>query len=71
MKGMILAAFAALGVTAYIASAGIASLANGVAVLINAYSHSDPYENATNSLGGQRVGGGSGCSSVQAEQEAG
>jgi hypothetical protein len=71
MKGMILAVFVAFAITAGIASVGIASLDNAVAVLINASSHSDPYENATNSLGGQHVGGGSGCSSVQAEQEAG
>ena len=36
MKGVILAAFVAVAVTAGIASAGIASLAGGAAVLINA-----------------------------------
>jgi hypothetical protein len=38
MKGMILAAFIAVGVTGGIASAGIGSLADGAAVLINASS---------------------------------
>jgi hypothetical protein len=36
MKGVILAAFVAVAVTAGIASAGLASLADGAAVLINA-----------------------------------
>jgi hypothetical protein len=36
MKGVILAAFVAIAVTAGIASAGIASLANGASILINA-----------------------------------
>jgi hypothetical protein len=36
MKGVILAAFVAVSVTAGIASAGIASLDDGAAVLINA-----------------------------------
>jgi hypothetical protein len=36
MKGAILAAFVAIAVTAGIASAGIASLANGAGILINA-----------------------------------
>jgi hypothetical protein len=36
MKGVILAAFVAVAVTAGIASAGIASLADGATVLINA-----------------------------------
>jgi hypothetical protein len=52
MKEMVLAAFVAATLTAGIASAGIASLADGAAVLINASSHSDPHDNATNSLGG-------------------
>jgi hypothetical protein len=59
MKEVILAAFVALAVTAGIASAGIASLADGAAVLINASSHSDPHDNTTSSLGGPYVGGGS------------
>jgi X-X-X-Leu-X-X-Gly heptad repeat protein len=42
MKEMILAAFFALTLTA-----GIASLADGAAVLINASSHSDPHDNTT------------------------
>jgi hypothetical protein len=50
MKEMILAAFLALTVTAGIGSTGIASLADGAAVLINASSHSDPPDNTTNSL---------------------
>ena len=37
--------FVALAVTAGIASAGIASLDKGAAVLINASSHSDPNDN--------------------------
>jgi hypothetical protein len=36
MKGVILAAFVAVAVTAGIASAGIASLASGASILINA-----------------------------------
>jgi hypothetical protein len=36
MKGVILATFVAVAVTAGIASAGIASMANGATVLINA-----------------------------------
>jgi hypothetical protein len=47
MKEMVLAAFVALTLTAGIASAGIASLADGAAVLINASSHSGPQDNAT------------------------
>lgn len=39
MKKMILAAFIALAVTAGIASAGIASLASGAAILLDATSH--------------------------------
>jgi hypothetical protein len=70
MKGMILAAFVALGMTAGIAWVGVASLDNGVAVLINASSHSDPYDNTTNSHGGRYVGRANG-SSVQTAQEAG
>jgi hypothetical protein len=43
MKKMILAVIVALAVFAGIASAGIASLASGAAVLINATSHSGPH----------------------------
>ena len=46
MRKMILAAFVALAVTAGVASAGIASLANGATVLINAVGHSDVQENS-------------------------
>jgi hypothetical protein len=45
MKGMIIAAFVAVAATAGIASVGIASLANGAAILINASSHLDPRGN--------------------------
>jgi hypothetical protein len=45
MKKMILAVGVALAVTAGIASAGIASLASGAAILINATSHSGPHDN--------------------------
>jgi hypothetical protein len=45
MKKMILAVVVALAVTAGIASAGIASLASGAAILINATSHSGPHDN--------------------------
>ncbi|HEY4172556.1 MAG TPA: hypothetical protein VGM42_05965 [Rhodopila sp.] len=46
MKKMMLAAFVALAVTAGIASAGIASLANGATILFNAVGHSDAQESA-------------------------
>jgi hypothetical protein len=57
MKGMIFAVFVAVAVTVGIASAGIASLANGATVLFNASTHSGPYDNTANSLGGRYVGG--------------
>jgi hypothetical protein len=44
MKKMVLAVIVGLAVTAGIASAGIASLASGAAVLINATSHSGPHD---------------------------
>jgi hypothetical protein len=47
---MVLAMFVALAVTAGIASAGVASLADGVSVLINASSHWDPHESPISSL---------------------
>jgi hypothetical protein len=50
MKKMILAALVIVAMTAGIAFAGIDSLANGAAVLINASSHPDPYDNTANSL---------------------
>jgi hypothetical protein len=56
MKHMILAAFVAVTVTAGIASAGIASLANGATILLSATAHSGPYDNAANSLGGRAAG---------------
>ena len=52
MKSMMLAVFVAVAVTAGIASAGIASLADAATVLINATSHSDPHANIANSLHG-------------------
>ena len=60
MKKMILAAFVALTVTAGIASAGIASLADAATILISATGHSGPYDNTANSLGGRWAGGGGG-----------
>jgi hypothetical protein len=45
MKRMILAVIVGLAVTAGIASAGIASLASGAAVLISASSRSGPHDN--------------------------
>jgi hypothetical protein len=60
MKKMILAAFVALAVTAGIASAGIASLANAATTLISATGHSGPYDNTANSLGGHHIGGAGG-----------
>ena len=51
MKAMVLAAFVALAVTAGIASAGIASLADGVTALINASGHSDLHDDTVNSFG--------------------
>jgi hypothetical protein len=56
MKCMILAAFVALTVTAGIASAGIASLANGATTLLSATAQSGPYNSAANSLGGRAAG---------------
>jgi hypothetical protein len=56
MRSMVLAVFVALAVTAGIASAGIASLASGVSVLINASSHSAWHDNTINSLSGPSVG---------------
>jgi hypothetical protein len=50
MKKMILAAFAALSLTAAIAP--VASAAT-----VNASGHSGPYDNTANSLGGRYVGG--------------
>jgi hypothetical protein len=44
MKKMMLAAFVALAVTAGIASAGIASLANGATLLLNAVAQSAAQE---------------------------
>jgi hypothetical protein len=49
MKKMVLAVVVALAVTAGIASAGIASLASGAAILINATSHSGPHDNIASS----------------------
>jgi hypothetical protein len=53
---MVLAAFVALTVTAGIASAGMASLANGATTLLSATAHSGPYNNAANGLGGRAAG---------------
>jgi hypothetical protein len=70
MKEMVLAAFVAIAVTAGIASAGIASLADGVAVLINASSYSNPHDNTNNGLGRPCVVGGADGSLVQTGQKA-
>jgi hypothetical protein len=56
MKCMILAAFVALTVTAGVASAGIASLANGATTLLSATTHSAPVDDAANSIGGRAAG---------------
>jgi hypothetical protein len=56
MKGTILAVLVALAVTAGIASAGIASLASGAAVLINATSHSGSHDNIAYSRSRNAVG---------------
>jgi hypothetical protein len=45
MKKMILAVFAALAVTAGVASVGVASLADAATILISASSHSGAYDN--------------------------
>jgi hypothetical protein len=55
MKSTILAGLAALAVTAGIAAAGIASLADGATTLINATAYSGPHGNVANSLGGCSV----------------
>lgn len=52
MKNLILAAFAALSLTA-----AVAPMANA-AVNHNPPAHSGPYDNTQNSLGGMWVGGG-------------
>jgi hypothetical protein len=51
MKMMILAVFAALAVTAGVASAGVASLADAANILISATSHSGTYDSTANSVG--------------------
>jgi hypothetical protein len=56
MKKVILAVVVALAVTAGIASAGIASLASGAAVLINATSHSGPHDNIADSASRSAAG---------------
>jgi hypothetical protein len=54
MKTMILAAFAALSLSAGLAPLAQAATFNGVQTSV----HQGPYDNTTNSLGGRYVGGG-------------
>lgn len=65
MTRVFLAAFLAIAVTAGIASAGIASLANGAAILINASSHSVSPADISG------LGRGAGGSPAQTAQEPG
>jgi hypothetical protein len=53
---MILAVFVALAVSAGIASAGIASLADAATILINSTAHSGPHDNTVGSVGGCPAG---------------
>jgi hypothetical protein len=55
VKKIVLGVLVAFGVTA-----GIASLANSAAALINTSGHSSPHDNAGNSLCGPYVGPGDG-----------
>lgn len=55
MKGTILTVVVAIAITAGIASAGIASLASGVAVLINATCHSGLHDDIAYSPSGYNL----------------